>query len=170
MKQIRKWQVGAALAALVATGLVLGPAQATTNTATSKQLAMATIPRTILHGHGVTASGDRWGALLATHGLTDAYVIDNTFQPGQTTGWHQHLGPSLIFVVAGSITDYDTSVHHCKGVTYTKGQSFVDSGGADIHTLVNNGTEVAETIAVQFIPNGQPRRIDVPTVPPSCQG
>jgi hypothetical protein len=43
----------------------------------------------------------------------------------------------------------------------------VDSGGDDVHMLRNEGTDVAETIAVQFIPQGVPRRTDEPE-PSNC--
>ena len=168
MKQIRKWHVGVAIGALLGTGILLAPAQATTNTAQSTILAQSTITPTTLFGHGRTLSGAPWFTLLQTFGLTDTYVVDNKFTPGETTGWHSHPGPSLIIVVAGTITNYDSDQKHCAGVSYSKGESFVDSGGSDVHTLVNRGTENAETIAVQFIPNGQPRRVDQPAEPANC--
>jgi quercetin dioxygenase-like cupin family protein len=99
--------------------------------------------------------------------MTDGYVVENDFQPGQTTGWHSHPGPSLVFVVTGSVTNYVSDQPHCKGVTYSAGTTFVDSGGTDVHELVNAGTTAAETIAVQFIPQGQARRIDEPE-PSNC--
>ena len=58
------------------------------------------------------------------------------------------------------MTNYASSSKHCTGKTYSAGSSFIDEGGTDIHELVNNGTVAAETIAVQLIPSGQPRRID----------
>ena len=119
--------------------------------------------------HFIQQNGQReaLGALLATFGVTDGYVVENDFQPGRTTGWHSHPGPSLIFVVTGSVTNYESDQPYCKGVTYAAGTTFVDSGGKDVHELVNNGTTAAETIAVQFIPQGQPRRIDEPE-PSNC--
>jgi hypothetical protein len=66
-----------------------------------------------LFGHGRTAAGGPWAALLATYGQTDGYVVDNQFLRGQTTGWHSHPGPSLIFVIAGAITNYDSGAPQC---------------------------------------------------------
>ena len=37
---------------------------------------------------------------------------------------------------------------------YTAGQSFVDHGGTHIHMVRNEGTVVAQVIAVQLIPAG----------------
>lgn len=169
-KLSRRWiAVGAALAA--ATGVVVSstPVQATPSTSTSKVLTQAPIQPLHLLATNTTASGHSWAALLATYGITDGYVVENDFQPGQATGWHSHPGPSLIFVVSGSVTDYESSKPNCAGVTYAAGTTFVDAGGNDVHELVNNGPTPAETIAVQFIPQGQQRRIDKPQ-PANCHG
>ena len=108
-----------------------------------------------------------WLAWIKTHGLSDLYVVDNKFAPGGTTGWHSHAGPSLIFVVNGTITNYMSDDPACSPHVYGKGSSFVDAGGQDVHMLRNEGGEVAETIAVQFIPQGVPRRTDEPQ-PANC--
>jgi quercetin dioxygenase-like cupin family protein len=108
-----------------------------------------------------------WGALMATYRNTDIYVVDNKIDPAGTTGWHEHPGPSLILVVSGQVTNYTNEDPNCAGHTYTAGQGFIDAGGNDKHTLRNNGTTEAETIAVQLIPHGAPRKIDEPN-PTSC--
>jgi quercetin dioxygenase-like cupin family protein len=159
--------VGAALAAATGVAVSSSPAQATPSTSTSKVLVQAPIRPVHIFASNKTVSGKPWAALLKTYGATDGYVVENDFLPGQTTGWHSHPGPSLIFVVTGSVTNYESDEPHCKGVTYSAGTTFVDSGGADVHELVNAGTTSAETIAVQFIPQGQPRRIDEPK-PSNC--
>jgi quercetin dioxygenase-like cupin family protein len=103
-----------------------------------------------------------WRARLRTHGLSDFYVVDNKFAVGGTTGWHSHPGPSLVFVVAGQITNYHGDDPTCTPHVYTAGQAFTDEGGADVHMLRNEGTVQAETIAVQFVPKDAIRRIDEP--------
>jgi hypothetical protein len=167
-KRSLRWiAIGAALVA--ATGVVASstPVQATPSTSTSKVLAQAPIRPLHIISTNKTASGQPWLALLASYGMTDGYVVENDFQPGQTTGWHSHPGPSLIFVVTGSITNYESDRPHCAGVTYPTGTTFVDAGGKDVHELVDQGATPAETIAVQFIPQGQQRRIDEPE-PSNC--
>jgi quercetin dioxygenase-like cupin family protein len=167
-KLSRRWiAVGAALAATAGIAVSSSPVQATPSTAVSKVLVQAPIRPVHVLAFNKTVSGSPWAALLATYGVTDGYVVENDFQPGQTTGWHSHPGPSLIFVVTGSVTNYESDQPHCKGVTYAAGTTFVDSGGKDVHELVNAGTTPAETIAVQFIPQGQARRIDEPE-PSNC--
>jgi len=108
-----------------------------------------------------------WRAHLRTHGLSDFYVVDNKFSPGGTSGWHSHPGPSLIFVVAGEITNYHGDDPTCTPHVYTAGQGFVDEGGSDVHMLRNNGSVQAETVAVQFVQSGATRRIDEPD-PGNC--
>lgn len=103
---------------------------------------------------------DAWSAKLKTHGVSDFYVVDNKFVPGADTGWHSHPGPSLIFVVAGSVTNYESTRDGCTKHVYTQGSNFIDAGGLDEHILRNEGAVPAETIAVQMLPQGAPRRID----------
>ena len=109
-----------------------------------------------------------WSVRMRTHGLTDAYVVDNKIAPGGTTGWHSHPGPSMIFVVAGTVTNYEGDDPTCTGHPYSAGSGFTDAGGADVHMLRNEGSVPAETIAVQFLPTGADRRIDKPD-PGNCK-
>jgi len=115
-----------------------------------------------------TRDANVWRAKLKTHGASDLYVIDNTFAAnGGTSGWHQHPGPSFIFVVSGTITTYMAHGNHCMQHDYTAGQGFIDPGGADnYHMITNNSDASARTIVVQFLPGGAPRRIDADA--PSC--
>lgn len=165
-----KLWIPASFAAALAVG-VGGAAevQATPSTSTSTVLAQATVAPIDITVHNRTANGKRWRAELETRGLSDGYVVDNKFEPGQSTGWHSHPGPSLIFVVSGSVTNYDSGAPGCQGMTHQAGTSFVDAGGTDVHMLRDNTGAPAETIAVQLIPNGLPRRVDKPAVN-GCSG
>ena len=65
-----------------------------------------------------------WKTKIRTHGLSDVYVVDNKLAPVDpntgavaNTGWHSHPGPSLIFVVGGTVTNYtseDRNVHRAE--------------------------------------------------------
>ena len=115
-----------------------------------------------------TSPADQWGLQLRTRGLSDGYVVDNTFVPGASTGWHSHPGPSLVFVVSGSVTNYSSDEPGCTGHAYGAGESFVDEGGDHAHMLLNtSGTQTAETIAVQLLPQGAPRKSSADE-PPTC--
>jgi quercetin dioxygenase-like cupin family protein len=161
----------AAIAALATVGVAVGaltatPAPATpTAGVTTTILATATFDQFQIRAHSREA--DHWRALIKTHGRSDAYVVDNKFAPGATTGWHSHPGPSLILVVAGAVTDYVGDDPACTPHVYAAGAGFVDPGGTDVHLLRNETSAPAETIAVQLLPGGADRRIDAPA-PGNC--
>jgi quercetin dioxygenase-like cupin family protein len=110
-----------------------------------------------------------WVSKQETRGSSDIYVQSNVWQPGGTTGWHSHPGHSLIVVTAGTITDYESDDPACAPKVYTQGMSFVDEGGSHAHVIRNESlTDTAASIAVQLVPAGALRRIDVLTVPANC--
>jgi quercetin dioxygenase-like cupin family protein len=113
------------------------------------------------------APANLWRAQLKTKGLSDVYVVDNKFAPHSDTGWHSHPGPSLIQVVQGTVTNYESGDRTCSPHVYTAGQGFIDSGGSDVHILRNETDAPAETVAVQIIAMGATRRIDA-TRPVNC--
>ena len=92
-------------------------------------------------------------------GESDVYVVRNTIAPGGHTGWHSHLGPSIISVVSGVATNYheDDPV----GTVHRAGNAFLDHGDG-AHIIRNEGNTVLELIAFQILPAGAPRRIDGP--------
>lgn len=104
---------------------------------------------------------------IDTKGASDVYVVSNVLGPGGHTGWHTHPGPSLITVKSGTISAYDGDDPTCTPTVYTAGQGFVDSGDGHVHILRNESAAPAETIAVQLLPQGAVRRIDVPA-PGNC--
>ena len=108
-----------------------------------------------------------WNIKAMVKGDSELYVTLNTWQAGGRTGWHTHPGPSLITVIEGTITVYDSSDSSCTPTTYTVGQSFTDIGCGDIHNVVNETSAEAKAVAVQIVPAGQPRRIDEPA-PGNC--
>ena len=118
---------------------------------------------------GSDLSGDRWIKVFSrkTHGTSNFYFIDNSFAANVGTScWHSHPGPSLIFVVYGTITNSMSNGHHCMQQDYSAGQGFVDEGGDMVHKVTNNGSVAARTIAVQFLPAGATRRIEADE--PNC--
>jgi quercetin dioxygenase-like cupin family protein len=109
-----------------------------------------------------------WVSKQKTNGASDLYVQSNVWQPGGSTGWHTHPGHSLVIVTAGTITNYMSDDPTCSPMVYSAGMSFVDEGGSHSHLIRNEGTDIATGIAVQLIPAGATRRIDVATVPSNC--
>lgn len=102
-----------------------------------------------------------WLSLQKTKGSSDLYVQQNVWQAGGDTGWHTHPGHSLIIVTEGTVTAYEGDDPDCKPHVYSKGMTFVDPGGDHVHIIRNEGNVEAQSIAVQLIPTGQPRRIEV---------
>jgi quercetin dioxygenase-like cupin family protein len=112
-------------------------------------------------GMKLEGNEQRSRSLQETKGLSDVYVQSNVWAPGGSTGWHSHPGHSLIIVTAGTVTDYEGHDPNCKPHVYTKGMTFTDPGGEHAHIIRNESNVVARTTAVQFIPAGAERRIDI---------
>jgi quercetin dioxygenase-like cupin family protein len=160
-----KW-LWALLVGVLATGVYAGNVLATP----SSGLTSTVIGPALFNGFRIEARSTParlWRAKIKTHGLSDVYVVDNKLAAGGTTGWHSHPGPSLILVTAGTVTNYMGDDPTCTGHSYSAGSGFIDAGGRDVHMLRNNGTDPAETIAVQLLPHGAERRIDKPD-PGNC--
>jgi quercetin dioxygenase-like cupin family protein len=157
----------AAVAALAGAAVISMPARATPP---SPDVSTTILARSLfdrIHVRARADTADHWRALVRTHGQSDVYVVDNKFPPGATSGWHSHPGPSLILVVAGSVTNYSGGAPGCRPQVYSAGAGFIDPGGADVHMLRNETNAAAETIAVQLLPKDASRRIDAPA-PANC--
>lgn len=102
-----------------------------------------------------------WLSQQRLTGPSSLYVQSNVWQPGGSTGWHTHPGHSLIIVTAGTVTEYDGSDPACKPHVYTRNMTFVDHGGTHVHIIRNEGETTAQTTAIQLIPSGEARRIDI---------
>lgn len=108
-----------------------------------------------------------WRSRQRTRGLSDGYVLSNVWDVGGDTGWHTHLGHTLIIVTAGTVTAYEGNDPNCAPTVYTAGMTFVDEGGDHVHLIRNEGTVQAQVYAFRLIPTGQPGRIDAPD-PGNC--
>jgi quercetin dioxygenase-like cupin family protein len=157
----------AAIGALVAAALIVLPARATPSTGVTTTILAKSLFDGI-HVKAHTNIPNPWKAKLQTHGQSDVYVVDNKFAPGATAGWHSHPGPSLILVVAGTVTNYEGDDPNCTPHAYSAGSGFIDPGSGHAHLLRNETEATAETIAVQLLPQGADRRIDVPAAPGNC--
>jgi quercetin dioxygenase-like cupin family protein len=101
-----------------------------------------------------------WYLKMNVRGDSDLYIIQNTFPVGAHTGWHTHPGPSLITVISGDLTVYDSEDATCTPHVYHAGESFTDIGCGDVHLVRNEGHVEAVNVAVQIVPAGAARRID----------
>jgi predicted metal-dependent enzyme (double-stranded beta helix superfamily) len=157
--------------ALVVLGLVAyaGTVLATPGTGFSGiTLAKATFGN--IRSHVNAKDPQFWNEIIETQGSSDLYVQQNTWQPGGSTGWHTHPGPSFVIVTQGSVTVYEGDDPTCTPHVYTANtadNSFVDIGGGDVHVIRNESGAVAQTTAVQLIPAGAVRRQDA-AAPDTC--
>jgi quercetin dioxygenase-like cupin family protein len=108
-----------------------------------------------------------WLSLQKTEGSSDLYVEQNVLEPRGSTGWHTHPGHSMIIVTMGTVTAYEGNDRACTPHVYKQGMTFVDPGGEHVHILRNESDSPAQTIAVQLVPAGSTRRIDV-AAPGNC--
>lgn len=163
----------AAVAALVAAALIVVPALATPS---NSGFSSSTIARAQLDALDIKGEADAWELELKTKGRSDLFVQQNLFkaatasQPAGSSGWHTHPGPSLIIVTQGTVTVYEGDDPTCTPHEFSassQGTGFVDIGGGAVHLIRNEGTVDAQTIVVQLIPAGAPRRIDAPD-PGNC--
>jgi quercetin dioxygenase-like cupin family protein len=164
MKRIWGW---AALVVVSAVAVYAGNVFATPPSGFSGiTLAKATLGE--IDSHVVAEPG--WQEKIKTHGNSDLYVQQNTWQPAGSTGWHTHPGPSFVIVTEGSVTVYEGDDPSCTPHVYTAGtpeNSFLDIGGGAVHLIRNETGSVARTTAVQLIPAGADRRQDAPD-PGNC--
>jgi quercetin dioxygenase-like cupin family protein len=105
------------------------------------------------------------GIKLATRGPVDVATVQVTFQPGGSTGWHVHPGPTLVAVKSGKLT-----LHRAKGCrsrTFSAGQTFVEFGPDDVNLTRNETGDVTETLVTFLLPVGAPVTVDAPA--PGCR-
>ncbi len=139
---------------------------------TSTTLAKATFGE--IDSHVVAEPG--WQEKIKTHGDSDLYVQQNTWDPGAcggcipSSGWHTHPGPSLVIVTQGTVTEYDGDDPTCTPHVYSANgtNAFIDIGGGAVHIIRDESGAVAKTTVVQLIPAGATRRQDVTPAPGNC--
>ena len=109
---------------------------------------------------------DFWKALINTKGASDLHVLQNTFIPGGTSGWHSHPGPSLVIVVSGAATEYEGDDPTCTPHVFQAPSTFVDAGSASGHLVRNEGSIDLVVIVTRLVPEGAVQRIDLPNPHP----
>jgi len=109
---------------------------------------------------------------------TDVALVRATLEPGGSTGWHGHPGPSIVIVKSGIVTMYepahdeqgdeDDRARHdrqgCAVQTFGPGQAFVHP--ASVHNFVNSGQDLVEFYVAYLVPAGAaPLLSDEPPAP-----
>jgi quercetin dioxygenase-like cupin family protein len=160
----------AAVGALVATALLILPAQATPPSGVTTTLIgvgrFTTIDAKAKTDVNPGAPTEFWTARIKTKRSSDLHVLQNTIAPGGNFGWHRHPGPSLVIVKSGTATFYLAADPTCTPHVVPAGSGFVDHGD-DVHIVRNEGSVDLVTVVVSLVPAGFERRIDEPN-PGNC--
>jgi hypothetical protein len=128
-----------------------------------------------IDSHVVAEPG--WQEKIKTHGASDLYVQQNTWDPSlcggciPSSGWHTHPGPSLVIVTQGTVTVYDGDDPTCAPHVYSANgtnNAFVDIGSGGVHIIRGESGAVSKTVVVQLIPKDATRRVDVTPAPGNC--
>jgi quercetin dioxygenase-like cupin family protein len=163
-----KW-VWALLLGIVGIAVYAGTVLATPGSGISTENLLAPVASGQFGEIDTKAKTGGWKLKIKTKGLSDVHVVRNTFDPGGGhSGWHTHPGPSLITVTSGTIWAYSGEDPTCTPQVYSAGMGFLDPGAGHVHLLRNEGSVPAVTVAVQLLPAGAPRRIDVTPAPVNC--
>ncbi|MDH4111560.1 MAG: cupin domain-containing protein [Actinomycetota bacterium] len=100
---------------------------------------------------------------------TDVVMVQNTFPPGSSSGWHSHPGFTVVVVQSGEITLYREAVDggRCRVKTYEAGDTFYE-WRRDAQNGINEGSAAAQLFVTFFkVPPGGSARIDRPD-PGNC--
>lgn len=149
--------IGAAILASSGTALATPPEGFTSTTVAKGPFAAFDVTN-----YFVPSKGAPWISWMKTNRKSDGYVVSNDWQPGGTTGWHTHPGPTFVIVTAGTVTRYEADDPNCTPHVYSAGMTFVERGGSHVHIVRNEGSVEAQAILFRPVPSGQAPRIDAP--------
>src|SRR4029450_14109831 len=120
----------AAVAALVATALVVVPALATPPSGEHPTL----LARASFGEIKAKAIDGDWKAEIETEGVTDLHIVKVTIDPGGTLGWHSHPGPRFLIVTSGTATNYLADDPDCTPPTIPTGSGLFEPA-REVHHL-----------------------------------
>jgi hypothetical protein len=101
----------------------------------------------------------------------DTAFQQGTLQPGGTTGWHTHPGPTFVAFAQGEGTVYHVDGSACTAMKIGAGTGFSQMPTL-VHVLHNDGTVPIIVYTLYFLPRGTPNtgiRVDQPQ-PAGCPG
>jgi hypothetical protein len=135
--------------AFVALALAVSSASATH---TSIGLSSSLLGRGTMDRADLSALVRELGAMRALS-RSDVAVVSASLQPGGTTDWHGHPGPSIVVVTAGTIRLLEPTANGCRVSDYSAGEAFFHREGN--HNFVNpSGTVTAQFLVTYFAPAG----------------
>jgi len=97
---------------------------------------------------------------------TDIALVRATLEPGGSTGWHTHPGPSMVLVGEGAMTVQEQRRGKCVTHSVSAGNAIEHPDGA--HNFINNGTTQVVFYVTYFVKAGAtPLLVDAAT-PRGC--
>ena len=109
-------------------------------------------------------------AITCTKALPcDTAFQQGTLQPGGTTGWHTHPGPTFVAFAQGDGTVYHVEGSGCTAMKVGAGTGFTQMP-TERHVLRNDGSVPIIVYTLYVLPNGTPSsaiRVDQPQ-PTEC--
>jgi hypothetical protein len=97
---------------------------------------------------------------------TDVAMVRATLAPMSSTGWHRHLGPSMVVVASGTLRMIEPQHGHGHGCTdgsFGAGSAFAHPSGT--HDFANDGSDPVVFYLTYFVPEGAspaPVPVDAP--------
>lgn len=112
-------------------------------------------------GRGAALAADPYAITLSTR---DVAVVTQVYEPGQSSGWHDHPGVHAVAVLSGALTVYDRD---CRRQTFVPGRPYV--GGQQPH-LVRNEDDAPVTMIVTYLnPSAPTNSTEHVAGPAGCQ-
>jgi quercetin dioxygenase-like cupin family protein len=152
---MKKWMSLAGALALACVGCVVAVWASPATGVTPSLLARGT--------YGAFKAESDWGGVNfegKAKTPIDLVVRQHTYDPGGSTGWHQHPGPVFITVKTGTLTFYEVDDPTCTPHEVGAGQGYVDSGHG--HIARNETSATAVDVSVIVAPVNGAFRIDPP--------
>ncbi len=136
------------------------------NLTASAGQATVTLGRSAIDPFQIQSDFDKQHVDIKVKDPADIIVNSSTVDPGGSTGWHKHPGPSLVTVTGGVVTFYHGDDPTCTPHTYPAGTAFVETPD-DVHIGRNEGSVPLTWVATGILPRGAAARIDMPA-PGNC--
>ena len=125
-----------------------------------------TISRAAVEAFDAGSQNGQWEIHLDTNGPSDIITQNLTLLPGGSSGWHNHPGPAILSVKAGTLTFYEGNDPGCAPHVFSAGTGLVERGG-EVHIARNEGANALTLDVTYIVPRDAPQRIDEPS-PGNC--
>lgn len=95
----------------------------------------------------------------------DVTVVTQVYEPGQSSGWHEHAGIHAVAVLSGTLTVYDDQ---CQVATFGPGNPYI--GGRQLHLARNESDRAVEMVVTYISPTRAEQSTRPGRAPAGCAG